>query len=53
MPLDGGVPTLRWTRAPARGLAVALPAPSPLAGVVHSLARVEKKEAPGRRERMS
>jgi hypothetical protein len=23
MPLDGGAPTLWWTRAPARGLAVA------------------------------
>jgi hypothetical protein len=48
MPLDGGAPTLRWTRAPARGLAVVPLAPDqpPLLGL---LARAWKKEAPGGR----
>jgi hypothetical protein len=48
MPLDGGALTLRWTRAPARGLAVARLATPPAAAAL-SLARVRKKEALGDR----
>jgi hypothetical protein len=45
MPLDGGALTLRWTRAPARGLAVA---PLGRRRLSRSLARSgEKTEAPG------
>jgi hypothetical protein len=47
-PLDDGALTLRWTRAPARGLAVAPLAWSPPAAT-HSCARVGKKNAPGER----
>jgi hypothetical protein len=51
MPLDGSTLTLRWMRAPARGLAVAslyrrLPPLSRSLGV-------EKKKASGRERRMS
>jgi hypothetical protein len=45
MPLDGGALTLRWMRAPARGLAVAPPAPSPPVAV--SLARVREERGVG------
>jgi hypothetical protein len=44
-PLDGGALTVRWTRGPARGLAVAPLAQSPpVAGLSLSLG-VEKKQA--------
>jgi hypothetical protein len=47
-PLDGGALTLRWTRAPVRGLAVALLAPHRPSLV--SLARVWQKEARGEKK---
>jgi hypothetical protein len=46
MPLDGGTLTLRWTRAPARGLTVA---PVHRRSPPLSLAQVEKTEALERR----
>jgi hypothetical protein len=47
MPLDGGAPTLRWMRAPARGLAVAPPSRTPPDADLLSLARSGR----GRRRR--
>jgi hypothetical protein len=44
MPLDGGALTLRWTRAPARGLTMA---PVHRRPPLPSLARVEKTKALG------